>query len=50
MSHCGGSIDLPESLLAHLVVLENHGESILGGGNSNIFGIFIPKIGEDDPF
>ena len=21
----------------------------LGGGNSNIFGIFIPKIGEDEP-
>jgi len=22
---------------------------ILGGGNSNIFGIFIPKFGEDEP-
>ena len=22
----------------------------LGGGNSNIFGIFTPKIGEDFPF
>ena len=22
---------------------------LLGGGNSNIFGIFIPKIGEDEP-
>ena len=21
----------------------------LGGGNSNIFGIFTPKIGEDEP-
>ena len=21
----------------------------LGGGNSNIFGIFIPKFGEDEP-
>ncbi len=21
----------------------------LGGGNSNIFGMFIPKIGEDEP-
>ena len=22
---------------------------MLGGGNSNIFGIFIPKLGEDEP-
>ena len=22
---------------------------VLGGGNSNIFGIFTPKIGEDEP-
>ena len=24
-------------------------EGELGGGNSNIFGIFTPKIGEDEP-
>ena len=28
---------------------ESHVSDILGGGNSNIFGIFTPKIGEDEP-
>ena len=27
-----------------------HKNQTLGGGNSNIFGIFTPKIGEDFPF
>jgi len=24
-------------------------QGLLGGGNSNIFGIFTPKFGEDEP-
>ena len=28
---------------------ENRGKISLGGGNSNMFGIFTPKLGEDEP-
>ena len=38
----------PWQSLCHEVLVVEYG-SLLGGGNSNIFGMFIPIPGDDDP-